>query len=258
MRRAGGEVKFPPRWWRRPRCAAPPPHWHRAPGRSAAAARTMRGRAGGAEPRRSQPNPAERSRARPNPAEPSRSAPRHTPSSPPPSVSQRTRKSRPAVTHRRPTLLIGPPRRHRPPRGLRRLSITPRRPAPPRRGLGAGRWRCEAALRRGHGAAGGEPHTTPAGPPQGSAIARGRLRVSPSAPSESRGEGRVSHSRCCFSLGLAARRRVSPAGLGPGGGGAGGGGGSVTGSRPAACRHPVCSGSPPGEGWGSHRAVASP
>lgn len=37
-RRPGGEGKFPPRWWRRPRRAAPAPHWHGAPGRCAAAA----------------------------------------------------------------------------------------------------------------------------------------------------------------------------------------------------------------------------
>lgn len=41
-------MKFPPRWWRRPRYAAPAPHWHRTPGRSAtAAARTMCVQGGG-------------------------------------------------------------------------------------------------------------------------------------------------------------------------------------------------------------------
>lgn len=46
VRRTGGEVKFPPRWRRLPRRAAPAPHWHRAPGRSVPTPRGLLGLGG--------------------------------------------------------------------------------------------------------------------------------------------------------------------------------------------------------------------
>lgn len=82
-RRPGGKVKFPPRWWRHPRCAAPAPHWHRAPGRSAAAAaRTMcvRGEQNGAGAR-----PAGGRGTRPGPAPRPPAAPDRWSPLPPPS-----------------------------------------------------------------------------------------------------------------------------------------------------------------------------
>lgn len=143
-------MKFPPRWWRRPRCAAPAPHWHRAPGRSAAAARTMcvRGERSGAERERAPPAAAAHAQA-PRPAHP--------------------------PLNGRPPPLIGGPRRYRPPGGPPRLSIRRHRPpaaAWPR----GGPWSGGGGRLRGGRAAGGRLAPACDLPPPSPALCR-RLRA---------------------------------------------------------------------------------